>query len=245
MYLLNLKTPQILFLMINSKKLLQVFIYLAIVYSILLFQQIDMLTSYLKPLLVPILFFAVVKSEAFETKKWLLSALLFSWIGDCILLFADKGEMYFIAGLVSFLLAHMLLIVLFTKQKSAHLSFKKPIFWIGVTCATVYLAGMLSFLLPSLGNLKLPVMGYALTITIMLKTAIKGSIDWKDNSKYWVLIGAIFFVISDSIMAIDKFHSPITSASYTIMITYLIAQFCIIYGILNLNKKLPVKRAFI
>lgn len=222
--------------MINSKKLLQAFLYFAILYSLLLFLDANTLTWYLKPLLLPILFFAVVKNDAFETKKWLLAALFFSWIGDCILLFADKGELYFIAGLISFLLAHILLIVLFAKQKSANLSFKKPLFWMGVTCATIYLAGMLSFLLPSLGDLRFPVTGYALTITIMLKMALKGSLDWKDQSKYWVLIGAVFFVLSDSIMAIDKFHLPIASASYSIMITYLIAQFCITYGILKLNK---------
>ena len=221
----------------NSKKLLQVFLYFAIIYSVLLFQETNILTWYLKPLLLPILFFAVVKSDAFETKKWLLTALLFSWIGDCILLIADKGELYFISGLVSFLLAHIVLIVLFAQQKSANLSFKKPLFWIGVTCATIYLATMLSFLLPSLGDLRFPVTGYALTITIMLKMALKGSLDWKGNSKYWVLIGAVFFVLSDSILAIDKFHSPIASASYSIMITYLIAQFCITYGILKLNKE--------
>ncbi len=71
----------------------------------------------------------------------------------------------------------------------------------------------------------------------MLKTALKGTFDWKGNSKYMVLIGAAFFVTSDSILAIDKFHSPVASASFSIMITYLIAQFCITDGILKLNQK--------
>jgi uncharacterized membrane protein YhhN len=222
--------------MITSQKLLQAFLIISIVYILLLLAGLDAITWYLKPLLLPFLFYAVVKSESFPTKKWLLTALLFSWVGDCILLFSDKGELYFISGLVAFLIAHIVLIVLFTKQKSAHMSFKKPFFWMGFVCATIYLAGMLSFLLPSLGDLRFPVILYALTITIMLKTALKGSFDWKDNSKYWVLTGAVFFVISDSILAIDKFHSPIASASFSIMTTYLIAQFCITYGILKLNK---------
>ena len=117
------------------------------------------------------------------------------------------------------------------------MSFKKPLFWVGFTCATIYLAGILSILLPSLGDLTFPVIVYALTITIMLKTALKGSFDWNGNSKYLVLLGAAFFVASDSILAIDKFHSPIASASYSIMITYLIAQFYITSGILELNQK--------
>lgn len=223
--------------MINGKNLLKVFIGFSIVYSILLLTGSHTMTWYLKPLLLPFLFYAVTKSDYFDTKKWLLAALLFSWIGDCVLLFADKGESYFIFGLVAFLIAHILFIVLFTKQKSANQSFRKLLFWAGFVGATVYLAGMLSVLLPSLGNLRFPVIIYALTITIMLKTALKGTFDWSANSRYQILIGAVFFVTSDSILAIDKFYSPIASASYSIMITYLIAQFCITDGILKLNQK--------
>ena len=221
----------------TSQKLLQGYLAFGFLYAILLLTGNDTLTWYLKPLLLPVLFYAVVKSESFATKKWLLSALLFSWIGDCVLLFSNKGELYFIFGLVAFLIAHILLIVLFAKQKSTHANFKKPLFWVGFICATVYLAGMLWYLIPTLGDLKFPVTAYALTITIMLKMALKGTFDWKGNAKYIVLLGAAFFVVSDSILAIDKFHSPIESASYLIMITYMIAQFCITDEILKLNLK--------
>lgn len=223
--------------MITSQKLLLGFLIFSVAYVVLLFIGFDDLTWYLKPFLLPFLFYAVVKSESFKTKKWLLCALLFSWIGDCVLLFTHKGELYFIAGLVAFLIAHILFIVLFTKQKSANKSFKKTLFWVGFAVATIYLATILSVLLPSLGDLKFPIILYALTITIMLKTALKGTFDWNDDSKYLVLIGAAFFVTSDSILAIDKFHSPLESASYSIMITYLIAQFCITNGILKLNTR--------
>ena len=223
--------------MITSKRLLQGFIAFGILYSILLLTGNDTLTWYLKPFLLPFLFYAVVKSNPFETKKWLLAALLFSWIGDCILLFADKGVLYFFLGLVAFLIALILFIVVFTKQKAVLKSFKKTLFWVGFACTTVYLVCMLSVLLPSLGDLKFPVIIYALTITIMLKTALKGTFDWSGNAKYIVFLGAAFFVLSDSILAINKFHSPMASASYSIMITYLIAQFCITDGILKLNQK--------
>jgi uncharacterized membrane protein YhhN len=223
--------------MITSQRLLQAFLVFGVLYSLLLLTGNSTITWYLKPFLLPFMFYAVVKSEPFDIKKWLLAALLFSWIGDCILLFADKGELYFIFGLAAFLIAHILFIVLFTKQNSTIISFKKPLFWVGFVCATVYLAGILSLLLPGLGNLRFPVIAYALTITIMLKTALKGSFDWKGNSKYIVLFGAIFFVASDSILAIDKFHSPIPLASFWIMLTYLIAQFSITDGILKLNQR--------
>lgn len=223
--------------MITSQRLLQSFLVFGIVYSLLLVTGNDTLTWYLKPLLIPFLFYAVVKSDPFETKKWLLSALLFSWIGDCILMFADKGDLYFIFGLIAFLIAHILFIRLFFRQKTEKKHSKNPLFWIGFILVITYLVCMLSFLLPTLGNLKMPVGIYAMTISIMLIIALKGALNWENNAKYIVLLGAAFFVTSDSILAINKFHSPIAMANFWIMLTYLIAQFCITYGILNLNKK--------
>lgn len=223
--------------MISSQRLLQGFIVFGILYCILSATGNDTLTWYLKPLLIPFLFYAVVKSESFGTKKWLLFALFFSWIGDCILLFADKGELYFIFGLVSFLIAHILFILLFLRQKSGNKHFKKPLFWIGFIAIIVYLVSMLTLLIPSLGDLKIPVAIYAITISTMLVIALKGSFNWGNNAKIIILIGAIFFVTSDSVLAFNKFHAPIQLASFWIMSTYLIAQFCITYGILKMNKK--------
>jgi len=223
--------------MITSQRLLKAFLVFGILYSILLLNGNDTLTWYLKPLLLPFLFYVVVKSEPFATKKWLISALLFSWIGDCILLFADKGELYFIFGLVAFLVAHILFIVLFTQQTLVSVSFKKPLFWVGFIMILIYLVSMLVFLLPTLGDLKIPVGIYAITISIMLVIALKGAFNWETKAKYIVLLGAAFFVTSDSILAINKFHKPIPLATFWIMLTYLIAQFCITYGILKLNQK--------
>ncbi len=237
MFLWNSGKLKTHFRMITSHRLLQVFLVFGIVYSILLLIGNDTLTWCLKPFLIPFLFYAVVKSEPFDTKKWLLSALLFSWIGDCILMFADKSELYFIFGLVAFLIAHILFIVLFTRQTLTSVSFKKRLVWVGFIMILIYLVSMLVFLLPTLGDLKMPVGIYAMTISIMLILALKEAFNWEGKAKYFVFIGAVFFVISDSILAIDKFHSPIASASYSIMITYLIAQFCITYGILKLNQK--------
>ncbi len=222
--------------MITSQRLLQVFLVFGILYSTLLVTGNDTLTWYLKPLLLPILFYAVAKSDSFDTKKWLLLALLFSWIGDCILLFANKGALYFISGLVAFLIAHILFIVLFSKQKSKSNHRKSPIFWFGFVSILAYLVILLYILLPTLGDLKIPVCIYALTISIMLKMALKGIVNWDNKSKYTILIGAIFFVTSDSILALDKFHAPLPQASFWIMVTYIIAQFAITYGILKWNE---------
>ena len=211
----------------KSQNLLKIFLGITIIYMLLISIGYENFVWYLKPFLLPILFYSVVKNDAFETKKWLLLALLFSWIGDFVLLFANKGELYFIFGLISFLIAHILFIALFIKQKSNVVHHKQTLYWFGLSLVLVYLFGMLSILIPKLGDLKFPVGIYAMTISLMLIETIKGSFNWEDKSKYLVLIGAIFFVTSDSILAINKFYTVIPNASFWIMITYLIAQFCI------------------
>ena len=74
-----------------------------------------------------------------------------------------------------------------------------------------------------------------MTISIMLMLALKGAINWEGKAKYLVLIGAFFFVISDSILAINKFQEPINNAAILIMSTYLAAQLGIVYGVIKFN----------
>ena len=225
----------------KTQNYLKIFIAISCVYLLLISFGHEGFAWFLKPFLLPFLFYAVVKTNEFETKRWLLLALLFSWIGDCVLMFADKGELYFIFGLVSFLIAHGLFIVLFVKQKSDGIHHKQTLYWFGFSFVLVYLFGILSLLIPTLGGLKFPVGIYAMTISLMLIETLKGSFSWRDQSKYIVLIGAIFFVSSDSILAINKFYTEIPNASFWIMITYLIAQFCIVKGISKMNKKARIE----
>jgi uncharacterized membrane protein YhhN len=63
-----------------------------------------------------------------------------SWIGD-ILLFADKGELYFIAGLIAFLISHVCYIILFSKQLKVYLKKSKFLYWVGVTAIDVPYCG--------------------------------------------------------------------------------------------------------
>jgi uncharacterized membrane protein YhhN len=201
----------------------------------IIFLNIDGFDLYLKPLILPILMIIVAFSENFPTKKILLTALLFSWIGDIILLFSDKGELYFIFGLVSFLVSHLVYIVLFNKQQTTRENDNKVQFWIGVFLILGYFTFMIFTLFPKLGPLKIPVLVYAIVITTMLFFAFKGSLKWVIPANNYILIGAIVFVSSDSILAFNKFYSPIEHASFYIMATYCLAQYLIVTGILKLN----------
>jgi uncharacterized membrane protein YhhN len=219
----------------KSSLLLKIYICFTILYLIILYLDLDGFDWYMKPVLLPILITAVVVSESFPTKKILLIALTFSWIGDIILLFADKGEIYFIFGLVAFLLSHLVYILLFSKQENTRINEKKEIFWLGALAILAYFFIMIDTLFPKLGDLKIPVIVYAVVITTMLFFAFKGSLKWTTPANNYILVGAIVFVSSDSILAFNKFYAPITHASFYIMLTYCLAQYLIVSGILKLN----------
>ncbi|MFV8370681.1 lysoplasmalogenase [Flavobacterium sp. LB2R40] len=221
----------------KKNSVLNRFIAFSLLYLLIIFFGREDIAWFLKPFLVPFLILAVYIQEPFTTKKILLMALMLSWIGDIILMFADKGELYFILGLIAFLFSHIFYIVLFSKQLKIYLKKSKIIFWIGVTTIVFYLIVMMVLLLPTLGTLKIPVFVYALTISIMLLFALKGFLNWQKPANKYILSGATLFVASDSIMAFDRFYIPLQYSSFLIMATYLLAQYLIVIGILKLNKK--------
>jgi uncharacterized membrane protein YhhN len=221
----------------KEKLILKSYIVFSIFYLLIVLFQQEEIAWYLKPFLIPFLFLAVYFSEKFNSKKVLLMALFFSWIGDVVLLFSDHGELYFIAGLLAFLISHLIYILLFTKQLNSRNIKNISAFWMGIGFIILYFSILIFTLFPKLGTLKIPVLLYATVITTMLYFAFKGSLKWTEKFGDLILVGAIFFVGSDSILAFDKFYSPIPFNSFLIMSTYCIAQYFIVSGILKLNQK--------
>lgn len=215
----------------------KIYIAFSILYLIVLFTGHENLDLYLKPALVPLLGFGVYFHRKFPSRNILLSALLFSWIGDVILLFADIAEIYFILGLLSFLIAHLSYCVLFNKQIIGEIQINKILFAVGSLLIAFYLTAMILVLIPRLGELKIPVIIYAAVISTMLLFAFNGYLIWKKPGALYIFLGAVAFVASDSILAFDKFYAPIQKSSFFIMLTYLVAQYLIVVGIIKLNTK--------
>jgi uncharacterized membrane protein YhhN len=144
------------------------------VYLLIILLGHEDIAWYIKPFLIPFLILTVYFHRDFTSKKYLLTALIFSWFGDIILLFSDRDERYFIAGLVAFLLSHLAYILLFNKQIKPKSTKSKAVFWIGVTSIIAYLIIMMGMLLPTLDDLTIPIFVYALVISTMLLFAFKG-----------------------------------------------------------------------
>jgi uncharacterized membrane protein YhhN len=88
-----------------------------------------------------------------------------------------------------------------------------------------------NYLSDSLGEMKMPVIVYIMAIFAMVSMAIfrNRAIDGYS----WLVLGAFIFLISDLILAINKFKTPIDHSDLYIIITYAIAQLLIISGLVR------------
>lgn len=188
-----------------------------------------------KPLLMPLLALAVyAASEHSKERSIILTAIFFSFLGDSFLLFDYINPLYFIFGLVSFLLTHILYVVYFIGIKPVQLSLLKQYPWI-ILLVTAYGIGLVYFLFPKLGELKMPVIVYATVICSMLLCSVHIYKRVNTNAGGMFIGGALLFVLSDSLLAINKFNAPITAAAFLIMLTYCAAQYFIARGFVKAN----------
>jgi len=58
----------------------------------------------------------------------------------------------------------------------------------------------------------------------------------KTIKSIWMLAGAVVFIISDSLLAINKFHSSNEIFDVLIMITYIVAQYLIFKSMIISSK---------
>ena len=165
----------------------------------------------------------------------LLSALFFSCSGDVFLLFENKNSNWFIFGLSSFLIAHIFYISLFIQIKKINQPYKKLNLPVSVV-VSAYTIGLFLLLKPSLGDLKIPVLLYATALSAMLITSLHAFDLSKQTAGRLCVAGALLFLTSDSLLAINKFYVPIAKADFLIMSTYASAQLLVVLGITRFSK---------
>ena len=183
-----------------------------------------------KPLVVISLivyFILQTSSVQSDLKKWILLALVFSLGGDIFLLFESKDPVFFLLGLSSFLIAHIFYIVFFHFVRIRENIAGNILLLLVVV---VYYTALMTILSPYLESLKLPVRIYGVVISFMLLLALHtGSITNK-NASLMIIIGAVLFIISDSLLALNKFYASFDYAGMAVMLTYGLAQLFIAEG---------------
>jgi len=193
----------------------------------------DTLIYLTKPLLMPALaaWFLSAKNpgnEARFLRLSILGALAFSTLGDILLMFS--GGIFFLSGLGAFLLAHIFYIGAFTSVSSFKNGFlsQKPWWALPFFAFPLLLLFLLWNGIPS--GMRLPVAAYASVISVMALSVLnlKGKIARSVFES--MLLGAVLFVLSDSLIAVSKFGQPFEGARIAIMLTYIMGQFLLARG---------------
>lgn len=145
--------------------------------------------------------------------------ILLSWLGDTTL--SSPEGLGFLIGLGFFLLAHIAYVVLFLRRLRTR-SFR-PL-------SVIYLVWWILLVLllaPHLGSLLGPVVVYGLVLCAMGTLAL--------HCNRWIAVGGALFVISDSLLGLDNFMPGFSlwQAGFFIMLSYLLAQGCIVFGTLR------------
>jgi uncharacterized membrane protein YhhN len=212
------------------------------------------LMFFTKPLLMPLLmtFYALsVKGRWNPVHKTMLVALAFAWLGGFSLMFTPesatdthlmgipKHKNLFLSGLGSYLVTQLLYIWVFRKAVNDPGATLLHRFWSIPFIA--YWAMMLLITIPAVytnpekSTATIPVALYASVLMSMAVFAMYRSGRTSNVSFRLALLGAILFVISDSLIAINFLVLPEPSkwAGFSIMLTYIPAEFMIAVGVLR------------
>lgn len=185
------------------------------------YQGPDYLIYIFKPLTMALIITIALLAKNPPSRKYkiaIIAGLIFSMIGDIFLMLPVD---MFIAGLASFLVAQIVYTYAFRSGRTFRFRL------LAVLPIVVY--GVLVFWLlsPGLNGMSVPVAAYIVVIMVMAWQAWE---QWDDVRKRWALlafIGAVLFVISDTILAFNKFGEPFLAARALTLSSYFSAQWLI------------------
>lgn len=196
-----------------------VFVVVASVHLVALFVHANSVAVPTKALLMPALLLAFVvalPSWRTEITLWGSLALLLAWSGDVFL--GAPGEVGFLVGLGSFLLAHVMYLLLYVRPLRT-----RRIPWYALIFGVWWVA-LVVLLVPFVGDLAIPVAIYGLVLCSAAAVAM--------GTTWLVALGAVTFLVSDTILAFKMFHPDFAlwQADFVIMFFYIGGQALIILG---------------
>ncbi|MBN1341163.1 MAG: lysoplasmalogenase [Phycisphaerae bacterium] len=154
----------------------------------------------------------------------IIAGLVFSLAGDVFLMLPEKPRGFFMPGLVVFLIAHLFYIVAFCLGggwSNRDVLVALPFVAFGI--------GTAAYLWPKLGPMKIPVAFYITVILVMgWRSGVRiYAVDVPTPGATIAFVGAILFILSDLILALNRFVRPFASARATNLTSYFAGQACI------------------
>lgn len=172
-----------------------------------------------KPLATALVLLLALRAPRAGPPRWrrgILAGLALSWLGDVFLML--PGD-YFVAGLASFLLAHLCYLAAFSAEVRVGARRWPFLVYGGIALA------MLAVLWPRLpAGLHAPVAGYVVVLALMAAQAAARAQVLVTPAARLAAAGAGCFVVSDAMLAFDRFHTPFATATALVLATYWLAQ---------------------
>lgn len=194
-----------------------------------------------KALIIPVLgwlYIRFVRDGWNPFHRLIIAALAFSWFGDVTLQLSSIRETFFLVGLTGFLLAQLMYLIAFFSTPGPAILVRRPYLLIPVLA---YGLVILWLVWGGLEEMKGPVILYTVVILTMLSAAINRREKVNRDSYRLVLYGAVLFIISDSMIAVNRFSQPFELARAAIMTSYVTAQYLLAIGCLR-QYNLTLKR---
>jgi uncharacterized membrane protein YhhN len=161
---------------------------------------------------------------------WFVLGLLFSLAGDVFLMLPNEQ---FIAGLVSFLVAHLCYMIGFSIDG---LIVSLPILILALVvffaALRIYRRISLSLRADEKSSLQIPILLYSVVISIMLLTALATFVrsEWRLSAAVVASGGALLFFVSDTLLAWNRFVTPLPKGRLFSMMAYHLGQIGIAIG---------------
>lgn len=174
--------------------------------------------------------------------RWLLVGMVFALAGDVFLMIRERD--LFASGLGAFLLMQLCYGRAFYLSIRQHKPVRSRQF-IGLMLVVfgLYDAVFLYLLRPAfiensaLTALWWPVVVYAVCLSLM---GLLAALRPKLLAYSWVVAGALLFILSDSLIALNKFLLPLPGSAFLVMSTYAAAQYLIVVGMVGqICRRLP------
>lgn len=204
-----------------------IFFLFIIIFNLLAIDYIPDYRIVAKPLIMATLLGLYI-SKVRKQNNTFITAMIFALLGDAFLLFISDD--FFIIGLGCFLIMQLLYTLVFYADRTdtVKILYRNSIIMLLVSGAIIF------NLWPGLGPMKLPVLFYTAAISLMVITAFSRKNTITDRNV--VIAGVLLFVISDSLLAAGKFISPFAYQHYLVMLTYMLAQYLIVTGIISSHE---------
>lgn len=183
-----------------------------------------------KPLMMPLLALWLWNTTpASRLRNGWLIGLAFSTLGDILLMF--PGSLNFLLGLSAFLLAHVSYIWAIRTGLPQERGFlrQQPLWFIPFA---IYPLALLFWLWPDIpAAMRIPVAVYAIVIATMAQSVLNLRNTIPAAAFSSMMLGALLFVLSDSLIAVNKFGHPFSGAHVAVISTYIVGQWLLVSGV--------------